>query len=110
MWKLLLDTLFTIFNQTESHYLQTVVERVKIMIQIFIYPEGTSLDTRKDESDEDHIKSFVSFSDDKGKKEKKSRDQSISFRNVSLRKENMGKSHIELIFKHSDVYIVKVLK
>ena len=36
------------------------------MIQIFIYPEGTSLDTRKDESDEDHIKSFVSFSDDEG--------------------------------------------
>ena len=75
-----------------------------------IYPEKTSLDIRKDEGDEDHMKFFVSFSADKGKKEKKSRDQSISFRNVYLRKENMRESHIELIFKHSDVYIVKVLK
>ena len=39
MGKLLLDTFFTIFDQTEFHYLQTVVDRVKIMIQIFILKE-----------------------------------------------------------------------
>ena len=36
-----------------------------------IYPEGTSLDIRKDEGDQDNIKSFVSMSDNETKKEHK---------------------------------------
>ena len=44
------------------------------------YLKGTSLDIREDEGDKGHVKSFVSFSDDEGEKEKKERRSEYKFR------------------------------
>ena len=47
-----------------------------------IYPKGTSLDIRRDEGDKDHIKSFVSYSDDEAEKEKKEKRSELNFADV----------------------------
>ena len=68
--KLPLDASFTMFNQIEFHYLQYSYSSVESKDHDpHIFPEGISLDIRKDEVDEDHIKRFVSPGDDEGEKE-----------------------------------------
>ena len=56
-----------------------------------IYPKGTSLDIREDEGDEKHVKSFVSFSDDEGEKEKKERRSEYKFRKRVAKKRKHDK-------------------
>ena len=81
MGKLLLDTFFTIFDQTEFHYLQTVVDRVKIMIQIFILKELLYI-LGKIKVMRIISKTLSNIVMMKGKKRKRRRGQSISFGNV----------------------------
>ena len=56
-----------------------------------IYPKGTSLDIREDEGDKDHIKSFVSYSDDEAEKEKKEKRSEYKFRRRVAKKRKSGK-------------------
>ena len=56
-----------------------------------IYPKGTSLDIREDEGDGKHVKSFVSFSDDEGEKEKKERRSEYKFRKRVAKKRKHDK-------------------
>ena len=56
-----------------------------------IYPKGTSLDIRRDEGDKDHIKSFVSYSDDEAEKEKKEKRSEYKFRRRVAKKRKSGK-------------------
>ena len=56
-----------------------------------IYPKGTSLDIREDEGDGKHVKSFVSFSDDEGEKEKKERRSEYKFRKRVSKKRKHNK-------------------
>ena len=56
-----------------------------------IYPKGTSLDIRRDEGDKDHIKSFVSYSDDEAEKEKKEKRSEYKFRKRVAKKRKSGK-------------------
>ena len=56
-----------------------------------IYPKGTFLDIREDDGDEKHVKSFVSFSDDEGEKEKKEKRAEYKFRKRVVKKRKHGK-------------------
>ena len=56
-----------------------------------IYPKGTSLDIKEDEGDEKHVKSFVSFSDDEGEKEKKEKRSEYKFRKRVAKKRKHDK-------------------
>ena len=57
------------------------------------YPKevGTSPDIREDEGDGKHVKSFVSFSDDEGEKEKKERRSEYKFRKRVAKKRKHDK-------------------
>ena len=55
-----------------------------------IYPEGTSLDIKEDEGDKDNIKSFLSRSDDEGKKEQKEKRAEYKFRKRVAKKRKYG--------------------
>ena len=59
-----------------------------------IYPEGTSLDIRQDKGDENHFKSFVSYSDDEAEKEKKEKRSEYKFRKrISEKKRSRKKPY-----------------
>ena len=55
-------------------------------------------------------KVVISFSDDEGEKRKRRGDQSKSFGNVQLRKENTIKNHIEVTLHYNHVYIDIIIK
>ena len=58
------------------------------------YPKGPSLHIREDEGDGKHVKSFFSFSDDKGEKEKKERRSEYKFRKRVAKKRKHDKKPI----------------
>ena len=71
------------------------------------YTEGSTQDTRDDIADHQHMKSFVTLSDDEGEREKKENRSEYKFRqhfftkNEKARKNLISSRHL---FDYDDVY------